>query len=61
MRDERAPSTKDEIRKTRLVEARTAVARADRYLGTYPGTTAAALVRDMRQTLKDLIDEVNLL
>jgi len=61
MRDEKAPAPRDEIRRMRLTEARTMFARADRYLSTYPGTTASALVRDMREALKNLIEEVSLL
>ena len=61
MRDEKAPAPRDEIRRMRLTEARTMAARADRYLGTYPGTTASALVRDLREALKNLMEEVNLL
>ena len=58
MRPEKAPSAKDEIRKMRIAEARSAVARAEKYIGNYPSTHATPLVNDLRRVMRDLLAEV---
>ena len=51
-------SLKEAMRDAQLKRARASSGRADQYLRTHPGASASGLVRDMRQTIDDLVREV---
>jgi hypothetical protein len=46
-------------RATRIMQAKLCIDRAERYTSTRPGGTATELVRDLRLSLKELIEELN--
>ena len=49
------------LRFAKINRARAAMGRADQYLRTHPGASASGLVRDLKQTVEELITEIGML